>query len=658
MILSLFCGATAMAAAQMVVNDSLSVNEIPTVVVTATRTPKLLKDCPVITQLITAADIKRMDATNVQDLLVQMLPGIEFSKAMSGETTLNVQGVGGNKILFLVDGNRIAGETMDNPDYARLSLDNVDHIEVVKGAASSLYGSQAMGAVINIITKQPTKRWEGKVRGLVGAHNEQRYSGVLGYRKKGFSLLTTTQYHRRGAYEFPEPKDVFEDVNDIVRMDASRSWNVNENVRWKVNEKVKLRGALGWFERIRHKENAEDRRYYDVNGNVGATFAFGNNGRLDVGYSYDDYRKATRLGALKEKDYTHNYTNRQHTGRWLYSQPMGDRVHVTLGGDVMNDYLYSYQFEGESHQQYSLDVLGQVDWDVTEQLNVLGALRYDFFSEKSRQEVTPKLSVMYKWGDWRWRGSYAKGFRTPTLKESYMKYEVEEINMDIYGNRNLRPEVSNNFQTSLDFRRSGYNATLVANYNVIKNRISTNEIDSLGRMAQEYVNIDRMRIFSAEMNVSASYVCGWRWSLSYVFTHEFDHSGQDQGVRFAATRPHTAVARVDYAKKWKNYGVSMGLYGRYLSSINLKKYDRNGQAVMETIWTDEGESMKRQKREHYAGYQLWDLRMVHSLKGGLEVTMRVNNVLNYRPKYYKLNSPLTTGTTLMVGLGIDLDKLF
>ena len=127
--------------------------DLGTVVVTGTRTPKLLKDAPIITRVITSEDIKKVNANNVADLLKTELPGIEFTFAMDQQTSINMQGFGGNSVLFLVDGERLAGETLNNVDYDRLNLDNVERIEIVKGAASALYGSNATGGVINIMTK-------------------------------------------------------------------------------------------------------------------------------------------------------------------------------------------------------------------------------------------------------------------------------------------------------------------------------------------------------------------------------------------------------------------------------------------------------------------------------------------------------------------------
>ena len=125
-------------AAQSTIRDSV---ELEPVVVTASHSPKALKDAPVVTRLITLHDIKITDATNIQDMLTQEIPGLEFGLAMTQETSLNMSGFGGNAVLFLIDGERMAGETMDNIDYSRMNLDNVGRIEIVKGASSALYGS-------------------------------------------------------------------------------------------------------------------------------------------------------------------------------------------------------------------------------------------------------------------------------------------------------------------------------------------------------------------------------------------------------------------------------------------------------------------------------------------------------------------------------------
>ena len=89
---------------------------LETVVVTATRTPKLLKDTPVVTRVMTSADIARSGEQDISGLLEQQMPGVEFSLGMAQNPQINMSGFGGGGILFLLDGERMAGETLDNPD--------------------------------------------------------------------------------------------------------------------------------------------------------------------------------------------------------------------------------------------------------------------------------------------------------------------------------------------------------------------------------------------------------------------------------------------------------------------------------------------------------------------------------------------------------------
>ena len=150
--------------------------ELDDVVVTGLRIPKLLKETPVQTRLITARDIALSDATDIRELLQHEMPGVEFTYAMNQQVHLNFNGQGGQSVLFLVDGERLAGETLDDVDFSRLDMSNVDHIEIVRGASSALYGSSAGGGVINIITKQATARWRVTADARIGRHNEQRYN--------------------------------------------------------------------------------------------------------------------------------------------------------------------------------------------------------------------------------------------------------------------------------------------------------------------------------------------------------------------------------------------------------------------------------------------------------------------------------------------------
>ena len=117
------------------------------VVVTGMRSEKMLKETPVVTRIITSEDIKRIDPQDIISLLEYELPGLQFARNNHGLRlpSLTFYGMSGKDLLFLIDGERFGGETSDdNIDFNRLGIDNIERIEIVKGAVSTLYGSSAL----------------------------------------------------------------------------------------------------------------------------------------------------------------------------------------------------------------------------------------------------------------------------------------------------------------------------------------------------------------------------------------------------------------------------------------------------------------------------------------------------------------------------------
>lgn len=159
--------------------DSLSMYSLGGIVVTATRTPLPIKETPVITRVITARDIERKGIATIQEALEDELAGVEFHQAGYG-SSVSFQGLDARYVLFLVDGERMAGETYGNVDFARIPTANIERIEIVRGASSVLYGSNAMGAVINIITKMPDEKVEVNFSQRFGTPFQRNGSEALG----------------------------------------------------------------------------------------------------------------------------------------------------------------------------------------------------------------------------------------------------------------------------------------------------------------------------------------------------------------------------------------------------------------------------------------------------------------------------------------------
>lgn len=631
--------------------DTLPDYEMDQVVVTGTRTPKSLKNTPVLTQVISQKDIEKSDATNLRDLLQQVMPGVEFSYAMNQQVHMNFSGFGGQSMLVLVDGERLAGETMDDVDFTRLDMQNVDHIEIVKSAASALYGSNAAGGVINIITKDAVKKFGLNVNGRVGKHANQRYgmSLQLGGNKWGNTLsVNRTAMNNYSVTSGPNPV-----TRVISQIYGDKTWNFADQVTFKPLSRLKFTGKLGYFFRQMSRSADSPERYRDYSGGLRAQWSISDNDNLELSYNFDQYDKSDyqRITDLDVRD----YSNVQNSFRLLYSHSFERGDVLTAGADYMHDYLYNDKLDGNTRKQDSFDAFAQYDWNITKRLEAVGAVRYDYFSDQSIQRVTPKLSLRYRpVTGLNLRLGYGMGFRAPTLKEKYYEFDMAGIWI-VEGNENLKAETSQNFNLSAEYSHGHYNFTVSGYYNNVRNKIGSgapyfaSATDFMPRLP--YINLDNYKVTGLDATAQARWLNGITARLSYAYVHEQlpkNKEGQQLNNQYLPARKHSLTAHVDWDHQFATaYGMDIALDGRCLSSVNNLEY------------VDYYDVSKGVNNIHYPGYSLWKLQLVNRFgrKQAVRLTLTVDNLFNYKPDYYYLNCPLTDGISFMAGLSIDIDKL-
>lgn len=644
----LLCGGTVMATEPA---DSATWGnvELDQVVVTGTRTPKLLLNSPVLTEVITAAQIEKADATNLRDLLQAVVPGVEFSYAMNQQVHMNFSGFGGQSMLVLVDGERLAGETMDDVDFTRLTMDNVDHIEIVKGAASALYGSNANGGVINIITKEAARPFGLNVNTRWGKHRDRRYG--LSWLQGGKKVSNRLNIIRSRVDNY----DVKSGANPVTRVFSTvygdATWNFKDQLTYRVSDRLKLTGRAGYFFRQLTRTADAPERYRDLNAGLRTVWTIGADDQLEASYAFDEYDKSDyqRITKLDIRD----YSNVQNSLRLLYSHSFGDDV-LLAGADYMHDYLFNVNLDGQTRRQDSFDAFAQYDWNLSDAWEFVGALRYDYSSDHNLSRLTPKLSARYRPVQrLNIRFGYGMGFRTPTLKEKYYNFDMAGIWM-VDGNPDLKSEVSHNFNLSAEYTQGHYNITVSGYYNDVTNKIATgvpyyrNAADIIPHLP--YLNLANYSVTGAEATAQARWTNGLTARMAYAFTDEHlpqDKSGRAVNNQYIPARKHSLTAHVDWDRQFvKNYGLNVGIDGRFLSAVDNKEY------------VDYYDISKGVHTIHYPAYSLWKLSMTHRVGKATKVTLAVDNLLNYKPEYYYLNSPLTDGTSLQVGISVDIDKLF
>lgn len=620
------------------------------VVVTGTRTPKFLKDTPIQTRVINAKELARLDATNVQDLLQQELPGVEFSYAMNQQTHLNFSGFGGQGVLFLVDGERLAGETMDDVDFTRLNMDNVEHIEIVKGAASALYGSNATGGVINIITKRNRQPWTLNVNARYAKHNEQRYGASWGLNSKHWNNMLSAHFNRMDNY------DVHSAANPVTRIISTvygdKTVNLKEQLTWSPASNFRLTGRAGYFFRETVRSADLPERYRDFSGGLRMNWQMSDADGLQASYAFDQYDKSDyqRITRLDIRD----YSNVQNSFRLLYNHTFGGGDVLTVGSDLLHDYLYNTNLEGETRKQDSWDLFAQYDWRLNDRWELVGALRYDYFSDGKDSHLTPKLNVCYKpLRNLAIRAGYGMGFRAPTLKEKYYNFDMSGIWI-VEGNEHLKSEVSHNFNLSAEYTKGHYNYTASIYYNKVKNKLSTaapyfkTTEDKLPYLP--YSNLDDYSVCGGEVGAQAKWNNGLGARITYAYTKEQlakDKDGNSINNQYIPAREHALNVRMDYDRQISsNYGLNIGLQGRVLSGVENVEYKDYYDVSKGTISVE------------YPAYTLWKLSLVQRIGKAVKVNAALDNLFGYKPKFYYLNSPITDGVTFQIGVSIDIDKFF
>ena len=620
------------------------------VVVTGTRTPKFLKDTPIQTRVINARELARLDATNVQDLLQQELPGVEFSYAMNQQTHLNFSGFGGQGVLFLVDGERLAGETMDDVDFTRLNMDNVERIEIVKGAASALYGSNATGGVINIITKRNRQPWTLNVNARYAKHNEQRYGASWGLNSKHWNNMLSAHFNRMDNYNVHSAANPVTRIISMVYGD--KTVNLKEQLTWSPVSNFSLTGRAGYFFRETVRSADQPERYRDFSGGLRMNWQISDADDLQASYAFDQYDKSDyqRITRLDIRD----YSNVQNSFRLLYNHTFGGGDVLTVGSDLLHDYLYNTNLEGETRKQDSWDLFAQYDWRLNDQWELVGALRYDYFSDGKDSHLTPKLNVCYKpLRNLAIRAGYGMGFRAPTLKEKYYNFDMSGIWI-VEGNEHLKSEVSHNFNLSAEYTKGHYNYTASIYYNKVKNKLSTaapyfkTAEDKLPYLP--YSNLDDYSVCGGEVGAQAKWNNGLGARITYAYTKEQlakDKDGNSINNQYIPAREHALNVRMDYDRQISsNYGLNIGLQGRVLSGVENVEYKDYYDVSKGTISVE------------YPAYTLWKLSLVQRIGKAVKVNAALDNLFGYKPKFYYLNSPITDGVTFQIGVSIDIDKFF
>ena len=600
--------------------------EIKEVVVTATRSQKKLKDVPITVQVVTAEDIKKSQSTDFKTFLENEFSGINFTYN-GGSPNINMMGFGGKYVLFLMNGERMAGETFDNIDYDRIDIDNIERIEIIKGASSSLYGSNAIGGVINIITKDSKSPLDINAGYLYDNSRDHKVNLSVGTKQKWGNLSMSSFYKMREPYIITDRISTGGVYNEL-NVAGFTNYGISPKLTFNLSPKIDLSLTPGYYFSERNPGTPASKivreQYYNYNLGLKTNIKFNDNQNLIVSGTFDRYEKYDYFRKIKEKE--KKYENEVWRISSQYNQNLFKKHTLVAGGEVLSEKLLSFMFKNESTggrenaQTYS--AFTQQDWVINPDVTLVTGARMDYHSI-FKQYFTFRLSGMYRFDETMTiRAGYSGGFRSPTLKELYTNwFHPWGGGFQLMGNKNLRPETSDNFNISIDFNFKKLNLTFITQYSKIKDKINLRgNIGDTLRHVNFHGNTD---VLSSE--VSATY------KLNKNFHFKGSYSYYDIGKRRSENRPHTLTFKAEYIPSAKYYIPSIIISGKYLSRTKI--YDDDSSSFVS-----------------YSPYSIWRLQLALKLPLGFTLTGGINNIFGYTADKVGFYSSVDIGRTFYLGL--------
>ena len=662
-------------------------DSIPEIVITGTGTQHLLKDAPVQTEVISGRILKNYSGKSLQDMLMGLTSSLDFNEDDMG-SQMQMNGLGNSYILILIDGKRIHGDVGGQNDLGLIDPHNIEKIEIVKGASSALYGSDAIAGVINIITKKHNEGLLAENSTRVGSYGDIRQHNGIGLRIGKVTSYTNFQTQHTDGWQNTSTEDPHQ--TEFLITD-SRNKTVNRYTNWQISERLTYEpvknlelyaeGTTYWkrIYRPSGKYPAVDVKTYDMEYHnrslsAGGTWKLNDTDfiSLDVDWNkhaYYYYFTAITLtdGYDPQGNFTPYYpyfpddmelqSDQQRTMANLKGVfSLSEHHQLNTGAEWRYDYLDAPMrvVNGEAKDHTSaIYVQDEISYKLTDKIsaNITAGLRFNH-NDQFGNRFTPKVSGMLSLGDdVRLRATWSQGFKTPTPKEQHYRYVRYMNGTYLYlGNTDLNPQTSNYYSLGGEYNWKGFNVTVTGYLNDVDHMITLVTIPNSKAPAEyiakydpvktrQYQNLESAKTKGVDVSIRYRINRDWMAGLSYSYldtdAKQYDTT-HDKLVDVIIDG--TAHHKGSWFATWNHsfstkYQMGAGLYGR-MSSKRYYQINGNGK-----------------------GYQIWRISTNHELaskKMTYRIEAGVDNILNYVDRtYHGLHLGTTTpGRTVYATLTI------
>ena len=539
--------------------DTLANRELDEVVVTATRTEREMGALPMPVTVVGKAQIKSIGSVRLQDVLTEQTGLLVVPQVNAQGSGLQLQGFNPDYTLILLDGEPIIGRYTGSLELSRIAVGNIRQIEIVKGPSSSLYGSEALAGVVNIITERPQPGFKMGLSGRYGTNRTADLNGEVGYSNSRWSayvfanrfstdgydlspenfgntvspfqnvtLNTKLSYKLSARTEVGLSARMFDEQQDLnfevasnggqIRTSGNglvRDWNLNPTITHRVSDRLKLTG-----------------RYYTTH------------------YSTESYLDSEQDGSRYYTDSFQQSFTRPEAVAEYYLTP--EQV-ITAGGGYIFERVATTRYgdQGDREQGTAYGFF-QHEWTPDSRWSVIAGGRYDHNTIYGSQ-FSPKLSARYDINSaWSVKFSSGVGFKAPDFRQLYFNFfntagggysvlgtEVAKVRLGELASANLiqawafdpsqlgelNAEQSWSLNLGSSFRiRQRFQGDVNFFYNSIDNLIESQLVatTTANQNIYSYRNINRAFTSGVELNGSYSLSRHWQVSAGYQLLYAID----------------------------------------------------------------------------------------------------------------------------------------
>ena len=642
--------------------------ELDPIVVTGTGTHQRLKSTAVPVNVITAAELKKTGISDFQQALSMAVPQLSFTPNAMG-SNLMMNGLSNKYVLILLNGHKLVGDVSNNVDLSRIDLSRVKRVEVLNGAGSSIYGSDAIAGVINIITNDPQDEISLTSQSRVSGKGQFTENVNLNIAKGIFGSQTSYKHDRSDGWQNSPLAYIIKNAEiqgtqeSLYPLSAGFHSNmVNQKFTLTASEKLSLYAGGNYYRRITDRPAKEkgkaggfnyDLHYESWRFEAGGLYKFSRRNSLQFDFTADDYDQRHKYiedySSYKAGEYAFSKNQKFYDGELRGVFHFTANSTTVFGTDIKQEELRasSGNVEGTAYtiSGYAQHEAHWQDWKA-----IVGA-RYDYH-ETAGSHFSPKLSLMYALGNLNLRGTYSHGFIAPQLNELYYKYFNDRSGRrpDLaIGNKNLKPGSSNYFSLNAEYHTNKFSASVTGYLNYLNDMITKKSYpidaatltwaqqnlditeDQLNRIERYtlYVNFDRAIIRGLQFDVMANLFSGFSISGNYNLTYARGKiDGEWQNIEKSIR--HTGTVNANYQYMWKHYTLNVNLNGRMQS----KRYFPG--------------------EDNAPGYGIWNFNTRHTFDVSrhliMEPSLGVDNIFDKKDtRPYGMNVALLSPGRMLVG---------